>query len=415
MHGTCKGVTRISKIYRFSTYVPITAILDMNAVGKPPDSSKSHLLRPLQDCMLSIEPRRRVLPFGYKHLYMVSLSADKRTDDVKMHFFTGRQFLIRHDGGFVKVKYLKKGDTVLIRQPETGIISYNEVIDIAPNVVYSPVAEVLVTDKEPFSTDGVLNVALSKVCKKSRPVISYGIILYHLDETSRDAKYLIVRRRHSMAFLDFIRGKYFNMDRDYMCKLYLTQVTAFERELLQSKTFDELWCYVWNTSAKESPSSKYHQQYLKSKRRWYDLNLKDLFESVAVQPFQTPEYGWPKGRSLKNEAPLDTALREFNEETGLVIDQSNATLDQATIDEPLEESFQGDNGVRYSHFYILARLTCVPPFETCNTPLSNGEIGAVEFRRFEDCLRAFRPDAVAKKQLLTVVHLRVSNLLSQSQ
>ena len=37
------------------------------------------------------------------------------------------------------------------------------------------------------------------------PIMSFGIILYHSDETN---KVLMVQRKHSICYIEFLRGKY---------------------------------------------------------------------------------------------------------------------------------------------------------------------------------------------------------------
>lgn len=416
--------SKLSRIYKYCTYIPISAVLGMDSASKVPPDPCANLkqgssARRIKDCMYSIDGRRRVVPFGYKYTFQLvlgkTLGCD--VDSCQVVRFTGRQFLVRPDGTFVKVKYIKAGELICVRTPD-GRIDKVCIVQVVPHVLYEPVAEILLSDKDCFTVDGVLSVALCKARKKQQPIRSFGIILYHISPVSQKVTYLVVRRRHTMAFLDFIRGKYFNMDKDYMCKLYIAQMTGEERYMLQHKSFDELWGYVWNTSsdgAGDAPGSRYHQQYLKSKDRWQALKIPELITSVPIEPFECPEYGWPKGRSLKHETPVDTALREFSEETGLDLRAQHATVDSSTVAHPLEEHFVGNNGIEYQHHYILVQLHTSPPFEIVYPSIDNGEIGAVEFRSFDDCQRLFRPDAMAKRRLLSLVHLRVTNALTQQE
>lgn len=394
----------INQTFRYFTYVPLDCVVDMTSIG-----SSSVNLRPLRDCMYSIDQRRRVFPFGYKFVFHLTFKYQdtcglKVSQSVQL---TGRQFLIRgkNQRSYVKAKQIREQDEILIRRSDNSITEA-VVTSINKYGNYVPVAELWVRDREMFSIDGVLTVALCKYRKKSKPVISRGIIAYYQNEAT--IYYLIVRRRHTMAFLDFIRGKYFNNDRCHMCKIYLAQMTGEERDLLQRLSFDDLWNVVWGNKIGEKPNPRYMRQYKKCAHRWRQLDMASLLTQVTITPHYFPEYGWPKGRANKDESIIDTALREFNEETGSDFKDLEIQLDQETMKNPLHESFVGNNGIQYDHFYTLAQIMHPPNFKEKLTP-SNLEIGSVEFQSYEDCMRLFRADDIAKRRLLSDLHLDLTN------
>ena len=409
-HSHHQQSSRLQQAFRFVTYVPAECSVDTTPIGGaiiPSESQKS-----LKSCSYSINTRRRVIPFGYKYVMKLEIAYKDSIGNMisKSINLTGRQFLVRaNDHTYVKAKYLRLGDQILLRLDDQALVSA-EVINILHNDAYKPVMELAVSDKEIFSIENVLSVALSRTKKKQHPVVSHGVIAYYIDCTHSKCYYLIVRRRHTMAFLDFIRGKYFNNDRDHMCKLYLSQMTSDERCMISNMTFSQLWNIVWGNPINDPPNTRFMHQYEKSLKRWKELDLDMLMKDVTIHPFQYPEYGWPKGRSNKNETSEQTALREFSEETGLDPAQKFIEVDRRISPSKLTESFLGNNGIRYDHFYTLARFKSEPTFRTMLTP-NNAEIGSVEFRSYDDCMRLFRPDDTSKRHLLSALHLDITNHL----
>ena len=400
--------SRLLQKYKFVNYASINAIVDMSAFGSSMQTQQaSQLLRPLHQCLYSIEPRRRIVPFGFKFMYLIQIEINGNAL-LKVHL-PGRQFLIRTDRSFVKVKFAHPNETILIRQ-ENGELGTGRIVSITKDDVYQQVAEISVSDKDFFSIDRVVTVALTRIRKKAQPVVSYGIIAYYRDIKNNTIFYLIVQRRHSIAFLDLIRGKYFNMDRNQMSKVYLSQMTKQEIDMITSTSFDVLWNYVWgHHDLTGPPNPKYITQYHKSAARWQQIDIPALLKDVTVEPFSYPEYGWPKGRPLRNESFLETAEREFIEETNIDIKHHRLDFEPDTLHEPLQEIFQGNNGIDYQHFYALAHFRS-SPFQTVqNLNNNNTEIGSVELRTYEECLRLFRPDDSSKRHLLTCVHIRLTN------
>jgi ADP-ribose pyrophosphatase YjhB (NUDIX family) len=65
--------------------------------------------------------------------------------------------------------------------------------------------------------------------------------------------------------------------------------------------------------------------------------------------FNTPEWGFPKGRRNYHEKNVDCAHREFYEETSYTNEEYNL-LNNVT---PINEIFNGTNGILYKHIYYL--------------------------------------------------------------
>ena len=83
-----------------------------------------------------------------------------------------------------------------------------------------------------------------KTC--TEPIISYGIILIDspIIPVKKLPKILMVLRKDSMAFTEFLRGKY-EVDNILYIKNLMSNMTKTEHVFLLTKTFDELWTLHW--------------------------------------------------------------------------------------------------------------------------------------------------------------------------
>lgn len=162
-------------------------------------------------------------------------------------------------------------------------------------------------------------------------------------------KFLLIRRKHSLGYLEFIRGKYKVSEENQILSL-LSIMTPFEKDKILSKDFDELWTDIWR---KTSYMQIYQQEYTRSKKKFKLLKgnnkLSELIKKTTLK-FLTPEWGFPKGKRSNYENNLNTAFREFKEETGL--EEKDISIVK-NID-PIHEIFFGSNGIKYKHIYYVA-------------------------------------------------------------
>lgn len=186
------------------------------------------------------------------------------------------------------------------------------------------------------------------------PIISLGVILYKLDKNK--IKYLLVQRRDTLGFVEFMRGKYNLENIDYICEL-LKIMTQYERENIINNNFDTLWNNLWM----DKNNKKFHNEYASSKIKFNKLkdgfesngkkvNLKELNTKIPYV-YQETEWGFPKGRRNLKESDLDCAKREFEEESGYK-SKDYKILDNKTS---FEEIFSGTNNIRYKHIYYIGK------------------------------------------------------------
>lgn len=229
---------------------------------------------------------------------------------------------------------------------------------------------------------------LFKACTK--PVISYGIIL--LDRSlpcePKSVRILMIRRKHSMAYTEFIRGKYDSEDLEYIQKL-LSNMTFGEQMILTNSTFTELWTSHWG----EGNDSKTHE-YEVSSNKFNMLNIQEIMKGVH-SGFLEPEWGFPKGRRMHKETDWNCAVREFSEETN--IDRNSYTIFKNLS---LSETFFGTNGVQYKHVYYIATPTGPMDITGAFTYEQNREISLIEWKSLTQCRDLVRPHYIERIPLL---------------
>ena len=162
-------------------------------------------------------------------------------------------------------------------------------------------------------------------------------------------KFLLIQRKDTMGYIDFIRGKYppSEPERTQALRVYLQEMTADERQSLATKTFDQIWDDVWINH----DSKTYKNEYEAAKAKFGALDLGSLLEHSDTRwTFQ--EFGLPKGRRNMKETNVACAEREFCEETGY----DCSDYEFVTTYPPVQEDFLGTYGVVYRHVYYLVRM-----------------------------------------------------------
>lgn len=192
-----------------------------------------------------------------------------------------------------------------------------------------------------------LNGHIYKNCP--HPIISFGIICYKIE--NNELKYLMIQRKDSIAFMEFIRGKYEINNIEYIKQL-LNNMAISERNMIINSKFEDIWNYVWQQT---DINNKNNKEFINSKVKFTMLNdtnfLKNYITSIKGV-FAEREYGFAKGRRKMRESDIDCAVREFYEETRIKND--DIQILEHII--PFEEIFFGTNGIMYKHVYYVAKL-----------------------------------------------------------
>jgi 8-oxo-dGTP pyrophosphatase MutT (NUDIX family) len=198
----------------------------------------------------------------------------------------------------------------------------------------------------------------------------------------------MIRRKDSMSFAEFMRGKYDIDDKEYIGKL-IGNMTIAEQATIANLPFDMTWRIAWGD---DNSGSDYAQSQIK-----YDkLNLRELVTEYP-STYGEPEWGFPKGRRIRGESDVECAVREFWEETNISRD-AYVVLKNIR----LEETFEGLNGITYRHIYFVGLLKQPEMVNLTQrfTPMQRREISAIAWKSFEECDRLVRPHHVQRKHMI---------------
>lgn len=227
----------------------------------------------------------------------------------------------------------------------------------------------------------------------------------YLNDSFIDIKFLLIRRKNTYSYVEFIRGKYDFNNINYIIKL-LKHMTKEELENIKNKTFDEIWRSFWLS---ESYSKKHINEYHISKKKYNKLN-KNYTEKIKniVTIWEHPEWGFPKGRRLNKENNFNCANREFKEETGL------RSIDYEIIKiKPLHEVYIGINNVKYQHqYYIAQSLTDIKMVINPENSDQYQEISDIGWFSYKETLNMIRPYNIEKKNIVKNINNILKYFLS---
>jgi 8-oxo-dGTP pyrophosphatase MutT (NUDIX family) len=228
------------------------------------------------------------------------------------------------------------------------------------------------------------------------PITSYGIIVFRPSE--KGLQYLMIRRKDSFGYIDFIRGKYspYNI---YQIQNIVNEMSLKEKDRILKEPFTTLWNDMWG----ETTNSQYKNEELASCKKIDSIRagvtinnetitLKDIANKSTTEWIET-EWEFPKGRRNYKEKDLDCALREFQEETGIL--SSKIKIVENVL--PFEEIFIGTNHKSYKHKYFLAYMNETEEY------LDNfqvTEVSKLEWKTLDECLESIRPYNLEKKELI---------------
>jgi len=240
-------------------------------------------------------------------------------------------------------------------------------------------------------------------CK--HPITSIGIIAFRRIEN--DIQYLMIRRKDTLGYVDFMRGKYPIYNKLYLQNI-INEMTIDEKKRLLNTDFDTLWVSLWG----ENIGIQYRGEEKSSRDKFESLKLGIMSGGVeytleslineSKSSWQETEWGFPKGRRNYQEKDLSCALREFEEETGY--QRSSIKIIQNLI--PLEEIFTGSNYKSYKHKYYISQMDkLTKPLES----FQETEVSDIKWVSYEEALTLIRNYNLEKIDVL----IRVNTLLSE--
>lgn len=274
------------------------------------------------------------------------------------------------------------------------------------------------------------------------PVVSYGIICFKLDnelnlnnknienyfynkfidicefnyENLENIKYiplfydkiklLMIRRKSSLNYIEFIRGKYDLNDDQHLNKMFKF-MTKDENIRIKTMNFDILWNDVWKETAK---SKAYQKEFTISKIKFEELKNKNFYDLLDydLSDYTEPEWGFPKGRRNISEKNLDCAIREFNEETNYSLSNMHI-LERLNC---LEEEYEGSNFVKYKHVYYIGSAQDNNDLEL-NDITNLNEIGEIGWFTIPQALEKIRPYYDSRIKIIHQLYFFIINLVSE--
>lgn len=240
------------------------------------------------------------------------------------------------------------------------------------------------------------------------PITSLGIILYYKDKD--DLKYLLVCRKNTIGFVEFIRGKYVNNDVEYIQTLF-NVMTDYEIHLIQTVTFEKLWEYLWMDKLFKKNSTKLKRDFTQAINKFnnistgYEYNnniitLKQFIENKNTT-YSEQEWGFPKGRRNYNESNFKAAKREFLEETNIPENDIEIISKSKTF----SERYKSYDNVMYHNIYYIAEYKGKGNIGIdSNKREQYTEISAIKFINFNGAINKLRDYDLDKKQLLIDVN-----------
>lgn len=253
-------------------------------------------------------------------------------------------------------------------------------------------------------------------CKQ--PITSCGVIAYReyqLKQCDSDItirEYLMICRKDSLGFVEFMRGKY-SLDDETNVHVLIDEMTNNEKKRLLTHPFEKLWKALWM----DEHSRNYRREFEKANEKYKTIlkgfmykgahvSLPDLIVASKTS-WEEPEWGFPKGRRNARETDIACAKREFQEESGMPCHHSQLIENIS----PFCENFVGSNQVSYCHKYFLAKIPYTSQTSLdVRTSHQRKEISKIEWLTLDQALLHIRHYNTEKKETLC----RVDSILAKN-
>lgn len=235
-----------------------------------------------------------------------------------------------------------------------------------------------------------LYVHNNKSCKKIIHLASFTIC-------KENIKFLMTSKRFSYGFYDFIHNR-FNSNNNIQINKLLNEMTTTELNNIMTMSYKELWHLMHEYQMYPPKFEKTFNKIIK--------NIKSKYYNISKSRYQTPEWEFPKGKKKdENELDIETARREFKEETNLK-DDDFVIYDNI---KPLIENYIGTDGLYYSYFYFIALVKPTVKI-TVNKTYETDKIG---FYSYETSFSNIRPYNAERKQILKCVFDDIVNWINK--
>lgn len=238
------------------------------------------------------------------------------------------------------------------------------------------------------------------------PITSLGIITIRESPIKNEFDFLLICRKDSLGYVDFLRGHYDLDNKTYLINI-INIMTENEKKRLLTEPFSSLWKTLWG----EFIGIQYRGEERLSQIKFETLkkgvitnkepyNLKSLINESTTK-WHDPEWGFPKGRRNFQEKDHECAIREWCEETGY--NSNELTLIQNIL--PYEENFTGSNYKSYKHKYYVGKMDSDIKE---NSNFQTSEVSKMSWVSYKDAIKLLRPYNLERlsvlKKINTVLH-----------
>lgn len=295
--------------------------------------------------------------------------------------------------------YIKNFNTELIPYLENYIIKNLRIF----NNSYNKKTSSPNYKKSISSNNSDSNSSLNKwfeECEKKKYDLSN---IENMDNINDNIQFLMVQRKHSLGYMEFMRGRYSIENIDTLIHL-VEQMSPVEISDISKKDFDNLWNTLWDLN--NIKNKNHHKEYVQSKQKFYQIKLNYPNIFTEIKPlYNFNEWGFPKGRRESYESDLVCAIREFEEETGL--DETNYNVLEKC--KSIRENLTGTNGVHYAHNYFISIIND----NSDNKDETNREIGQTKVLNILQCLDKIRPYHKNKIRIIKHIYMVINDFLQE--
>jgi 8-oxo-dGTP pyrophosphatase MutT (NUDIX family) len=224
----------------------------------------------------------------------------------------------------------------------------------------------------------------------------------NLCNENSNIKFLMIQRKNSLGYLEFIRGRYDETNNQNINYIF-EQMTQNEIQDILTKDFDFLWNDLWDVN--NIKNKNHYKEYMTSRQKFYELKLNKSEIINNLKPkYLYNEWGFPKGRRELYESDIICAIREFEEETNIKENMYNLLESCSKI----KENLVGTNGVNYLHNYFLAILNTD---KINNIDSNNREIGNIKVMTYNECIENIRPYHINKLKIINILYELICDFL----
>jgi 8-oxo-dGTP pyrophosphatase MutT (NUDIX family) len=213
---------------------------------------------------------------------------------------------------------------------------------------------------------------------------SYGILCCRPSKLD-GIEILMVKRSTTYHFCEFVSGHYRKQNHQHLINLF-NNMTYNEKMDILSLKFQNLWYRIYMENPDKvffqgsNSNSIWASSYIKKKNKFESAFLQDsgkkLQTLIATSTNVETPWEYPKGRKNKDDdTDIDTAIREFQEETGVESNKYNILWHLS----PYVETYT-DFGVIYQNIYYYATAIDIwNPTYTFSNKVQISEVSSIKW------------------------------------